>query len=150
MTGHWWKAILFATTITAYGGFMWIMFAFVIHAHRRIVIMLDQGYYWKDAGAILRREKRKESGPKPKPGGAHRAPSAKQREQSGVQILSIEDHAARWEDPHGEDVIEALRSVPETDVLGEVPPTRDPTTPMHLDPADLPVTETMEVHHAPR
>lgn len=137
---HWLRAILFTTTIAAYAGFMWIGFAFVVHAHRRIVIMLDTGYYWKDAGAILRREKRAQYGPKP---GAHRP-----RPRAQAQVLAIKN-SPPWPDPEPPDIIDALRMVPETDLLvpdGWIPATsRDQTVPIGMGVSDLPATRTIEL-----
>jgi len=141
MNTRWWEAILFVTSITAYAAFMWILLAFARHAHRRILIMLDQNYYWKDAGVILRRESRKDSGPVP---GAHRAPTSK-RSRAKAEVLAIED--APWP-PGGADgvILGDPLTVPEADLL----PERERTEPMGTRPEDLPTRTQpiMEVHHA--
>ena len=136
---HWWLAIFFVTSITAYAAAMWILLAFARHAHRRILIMLDTGYYWKDSGAILRREKRAEYGPKP---GAHRP-----RPRAQAQVLSVKN-SPPWPPPEEPDIVDALRMVPETDLL--VPgdwigrTERSDTVPVGLGPSDLP-TRTIEM-----
>lgn len=132
---HWWRAIIFVTSIAAYVAVLWILLAFARHAHQRILIMLNTGYYWKDAGQILRREARKAAGPK---AGAHRAPNRKQERQRGkVEILSRQDEPA-WEDPHSEDIIDALKRVDEQATVDSPVRRRDPTVPMGLGPSDLP------------
>jgi hypothetical protein len=73
---HWLTAVEFVTLLAVYAGFMWILLAFVVHTHRRLVIMLDagwpgkHGYGWKDAGVLLRRKTKQKLGPEP---GRHRA-----------------------------------------------------------------------------
>ena len=87
---HWLAAVLFTTLIAAYGCIMWILLAIAVHAHHRIVVMLDTGYGWRDAGYILRRKKRAEYGPKP---GAHRP-----RPRAQAQVLSIKN-SPPWPPP---------------------------------------------------
>jgi hypothetical protein len=67
---HWVTAVEFVTLIAVYAAVMWILLAYARHAHRRILIMLDAHYSWKDAGVLLRRQTKQKLGPEP---GRHRA-----------------------------------------------------------------------------
>jgi hypothetical protein len=70
MNGHWWAAIWFVLSIAGFTAIMWILLGFAVHAKHRITIMLDTRYGWKDAGVLLMRKARQETGPPP---GRHRA-----------------------------------------------------------------------------
>jgi hypothetical protein len=89
MMHHLWNAILITSLVAVYVAFMWITLAFARHAHDRIRIMLATGYYWRDAGAILRREARQKYGPRP---GRHRP-----NPRAVAELLSSDE--APWPPP---------------------------------------------------
>lgn len=70
MSHHWIVALIFTTSIAAYAAIMWILLGVARHFSHRITIMMDTRYGFRDAGVLLMRKARQETGPAP---GRHRA-----------------------------------------------------------------------------
>ena len=78
-------AIEISGLLAAAAAVLYVLFAFARHAHDRILVMLSTGYYWRDAGVILRRQNKERAGPIP---GRHRLPAGKPPEPAG-KVLQL-------------------------------------------------------------